>query len=66
MDPIYAELTIKLIDDREVTVSIGRPFNQSGARYAESTARPEMLYVIGPGAIKAIQPAVSDLTLNKN
>ena len=40
---IYAELTIKLVDDRKVTVSIGRPFNQSGARYAESTARPDAL-----------------------
>ena len=63
MKRVYAELSIQLIDERQVTVTLGGTFNETKARYAESTVHPGELYVLPHNAIKAIQPTVEDLLI---
>ena len=60
MDVPFCEINAKLVDGREVAVTVGAPYGTKGARYAESTVRGGELYVLPAAAIEGLRPRPDD------
>jgi hypothetical protein len=49
-------IELRLIDDRQVTLTLGADFG-NGARYARTSLRPDRVCLVGPAAARALLPA---------
>jgi hypothetical protein len=60
MEVPFCETSAKLVDGREVVVTVGAPYGTKGARYAESTVRTGELYVLPAAVIEGLRPRPDD------